>query len=92
MSCPLFLLLEPFFLSFTAAMPVLIAWLYSNTRSVFLCQLMHVCSTGSLVVFSPPQVAAAQEAFWYVVYAAALWIAVALALVYGVKTLRSVQD
>jgi len=85
----------PFFLSFTAAMTamrVLIAWLYSNTRSVLLCQLMHVSSTGSLVIFSPPRVSAAQEVFWYAVYAAALWIAVALlALVYGTKNLRSVQ-
>jgi membrane protease YdiL (CAAX protease family) len=85
----------PFFLSFTAAMTamrVLIAWLYSNTTSVLLCQLMHVSSTGSLVIFSPPHVSAAQEVFWYAVYAAALWIAVALlALVYGTKNLRSVQ-
>jgi len=59
---------------------------------VLLCQLMHVSSTGSLVIFSPPRVSAAQEAFWYAVYAAALWIAVALlALVYGTKNLRSVQ-
>jgi uncharacterized protein len=85
----------PFFLSFTAAMTamrVLIAWLYSNTRSVLLCQLMHVFSTGSLVIFSPPRVSAAQEVFWYAVYAAALWIAVALlALVYRTKSLKSVQ-
>ena len=85
----------PFFLSFTAAMTamrVLIAWLYSNTTSVLLGQLMHVSSTGSLVIFSPPHVSAAQEVFWYAVYAAALWIAVALlALVYGTKNLRSVQ-
>jgi hypothetical protein len=82
----------PFFLSFTAAMTamrVLIAWLYSNTRSVLLCQLMHVCSTGSLVIFSPPRVSAAQEAFWYAVYAAALWIVVALlAVVRGTTNLR----
>ncbi len=81
------------------AMRVLIAWLYSNTRSVLLCQLMHVFSTGSLVISSPPRVSAAQEVFWYAVYAAALWIAVAfLALVYGAKawspyqTSRSVGD
>jgi len=39
--------------------------------------------TGHL---QPPRVSAAQEVFWYAVYAAALWIAVAfLALVYGAK-------
>ena len=85
----------PFFLSFTAAMTamrVLVVWLYSNTRSVLLCH-MHICSTGSLVVFSPLRVSAAQEVFWYAVYAATLWIAVALlALVYGTKNLESVQS
>jgi len=69
-----------FFLSFTAAMTamrVLISWLYSHSRSIPLAQLMHACSTGSLVVFSPPLASARQEAFWYAAYAAALWILVA---------------
>ena len=82
----------PSFLAFAAAMTamrVLIAWLYSNTGSVLLAQLMHACSTGALVIFSPPGVSAAQEAFWYALYAAALWLAVALvAFTFG-KTLRS---
>jgi uncharacterized protein len=69
-----------FFFAFAAcmtAMRVLIAWLYTNTKSVFLAQLMHIFSTGSLVIFSPPAVTAAQEAFWYAGYAAALWLLVA---------------
>ncbi|MGC2530033.1 MAG: CPBP family intramembrane glutamic endopeptidase [Candidatus Acidiferrum sp.] len=69
-----------FFLAFAAAMTamrVLISWLYSHTKSVLLAQLMHVFSTGSLVVFSPPAATAPQEAFWYTVYAAALWLLVA---------------
>jgi membrane protease YdiL (CAAX protease family) len=81
----------PFFLAFAAAMiamRVLIAWLYSNTKSVLVCQLMHVCSTGSLVIFSPPRVNAAQEAFWYASYAAALWLVVGLlAVFYGARNL-----
>ena len=76
-----------FFLSFTAAMTamrVLIAWLYSNTNSVLLAQLLHASSTGSLVIFSPPRVTAAQESLWYAVYAAALWLVVAIiAATYG---------
>jgi len=38
-----------YFLAFTAAMTamrVLIAWLYTNTQSIFLAQLMHVSSTA----------------------------------------------
>jgi len=71
----------PFLLAFTAAMTamrVLIAWVYSNTNSVLLAQLLHTSSTGSLVVFSPGRVTAAQESLWYAVYAAALWLVVAV--------------
>jgi membrane protease YdiL (CAAX protease family) len=69
-----------FFLAFTAAMTamrLLISWLYAHTKSIPLAQLMHACSTGSLVVFSPPAANAAQEALWYATYAAALWLLVA---------------
>jgi membrane protease YdiL (CAAX protease family) len=80
-----------YFLAFTGAMTamrVLIAWVYTNTRSILLAQFMHASSTGSLVVFSPPHANAAQEALWYAVYAAALWIAVAIvATIFG-KQLR----
>src|SRR5580704_7926648 len=71
----------PFFLAFTAAMTamrVLIAWTYANTKSVVLAQLLHASSTGSLVIFSPPRVTAAQESLWYALYAGALWLVVAL--------------
>jgi membrane protease YdiL (CAAX protease family) len=71
----------PFFLAFTAAMTamrVLIAWTYANTKSVVLAQLFHASSTGSLVIFSPPRVTAAQESLWYALYAGALWLVVAL--------------
>ena len=77
----------PYFLAFTMAMTamrVLIVWMYTDTRSVALAQMMHVCSTGSLVVFSPNRVTAAKEAMWYAVYGAALWGIVALLLkIYG---------
>ena len=73
--------LFPYFLAFIAvmtAMRVLIAWLYANTRSIFLAQLMHVSSTGSLVALSPPVVTARQEAIWYGIYAGVLGVVVAL--------------
>jgi membrane protease YdiL (CAAX protease family) len=76
----------PFFLAFAAAMTalrVLICWAYTNTRSVFLAQLLHISSTSSLVVFSPA-VSAAREVFWYALYAAALWLLVVVVRVrYG---------
>ena len=70
-----------FFLAFTVAMTamrVLICWIYTNTESVLLAQLMHVSSTGSLVIFSAPRVSAAQEAMWYSLYGASLWVLVAI--------------
>jgi uncharacterized protein len=83
-----------YFLAFAGAMSamrVLICWIYANTKSVWLCQLMHAVSTSSLVVFSPTAVTAAQEALWYAVYAAALWTVVAaIVLVFGtgLKSIR----
>jgi membrane protease YdiL (CAAX protease family) len=71
----------PFFLAFTLAMTamrVLIAWVYTNTTSVLLAQLMHVSSTGSLVLLSAPRVTAVQEVMWYSLYGTVLWVAVAM--------------
>jgi len=71
----------PFFLAFTLAMTamrVLIAWIYTNTGSVLMAQLMHVSSTGSLVMFSAPRVTAQQEVMWYALYGTVLWVAVAI--------------
>jgi hypothetical protein len=53
-------------------MRVLICWIYTNTNSVFMTQLMHVSSTGSIVIFSAPRVTAAQEVMWYGLYGASL--------------------
>lgn len=64
------------FVGAMAAMRVLIAWFYERTQSVALAQLVHISSTGSLVIFSPPAVTPTQEATWYALYAAALWILV----------------
>lgn len=85
----------PFFLAFSfamTAMRVLIAWIYTNTNSVLLAQLMHISSTGSLVLFSPAHVTAAQEVVWYAVYGAALWAAVAIVLkLFGTRLRRSMD-
>jgi membrane protease YdiL (CAAX protease family) len=73
--------LPAFFSAFLAAMAairVLIAWFYERTQSIALAQLIHLSSTGSLVVFSPPAVSPLQEASWYTLYAAALWLLVLL--------------
>ncbi len=68
-----------YFLAFALAMTamrVLIGWLYVRTRSLLLVQMMHISSTGALVVFSPTHITAAQEAFWYAGYGVLLWLVV----------------
>ncbi len=83
----------PFALAFIIAMTalrVLIVWIYSNTGSVLLCQIMHASSTGFLVAFSPLTVSPAQESLWYAVYAIGLWIVVALVIMgYGKHFVRT---
>jgi len=76
-----------FFLAFAfamTAMRVLISWLYVNTKSVLLAQLMHVSSTGTLVVFSP-RVSPAQEVIWYSVYGCVLWAVAGVVAVRGFR-------
>jgi membrane protease YdiL (CAAX protease family) len=73
--------LLPFFAAFALAMTamrILIGWLYTNTGSVLLAQLMHISSTGALVIFGAPHVSAGAESFWYALYGLALWLIVAL--------------
>ena len=73
-----------------AAMCVLIAWFYERTQSVALAQLIHIVSTGALVVFSPPAVSPAQEASWYALYPVALW-ALAIFLVTSSRSVNGPQ-
>ena len=71
----------PFLLAFAGAMTamrVLICWVYANTESVLLAQMLHASSTGALAVFSPAHVSAGEEVLWYGVYAVLLWITVGI--------------
>jgi membrane protease YdiL (CAAX protease family) len=80
-----------FFLAFTVAMTavrVLIAWIFTNTQSVFLAQLMHCSSTGALVVFGALRATAGQEVIWYAVYGTALWLVAAVVTLAVGKRLR----
>ena len=71
------------FMFIMTAMRLLIVWVYSKTGSILIAQLMHVISTGSLVVFGPPKVSPAQETMWYALYGGVLWIVVLLIVWYG---------
>ncbi len=83
-----------YFLAFATAMTavrIIISWSYVNTGSVPLAQFLHMISTGSLVIFSPARATASEEAMWYWIYAAALWVVVAMVLWrygYGLRKTR----
>jgi membrane protease YdiL (CAAX protease family) len=68
------------FIAAVSALRVLITWAALRTRSLLIAQLIHISSTGSLVMFGPPRVSPPQEALWYGAYAAALWIVAAVLL------------
>ncbi|MGZ3638638.1 MAG: CPBP family intramembrane glutamic endopeptidase [Ktedonobacterales bacterium] len=64
------------FIALTTALRVLISWMYVNTGSLLLCQLMHASNTGFLAILGPPHISAAQETRSYGLYAAILWVIV----------------
>jgi membrane protease YdiL (CAAX protease family) len=82
----------PFFCAFAAAMiamRVLISWLYVNTGSLAATQLLHMSSTGALVIFAAPGIGAMREVLWYGLYAIALWLVVlGVVRVFGVELKR----
>jgi membrane protease YdiL (CAAX protease family) len=68
-----------FFAAFVAAilaLRVLIAWVYVNTGSLRMAQLLHASSTGFLVILGAPAATPGQEAIWYLAYAGVLWVVV----------------
>jgi membrane protease YdiL (CAAX protease family) len=76
--------LPAFTLAFIVAVSglrVVISWAVQRTRSLPLAQMIHIASTGSLVVFGPSHVAPLQEALWYGAYGVALWVLAAFILV-----------
>lgn len=81
----------PFFLAFTVAMTavrVLISWVTVHTSSILAAQLLHMSSTGALVVFGATRLGPRQEAQWYGLYGLALWLIVALLVLNAGANLR----
>jgi membrane protease YdiL (CAAX protease family) len=66
------------FVALMAGLRVLIAWVYANTESLLGAQLLDASSTGCLVMLGAPNAAPAQEARWYLAYAALEWAVVAV--------------
>lgn len=70
------------FVALVAALRILICWIYRHTENLMLAQLMHASFTGFLAILGATAVAPAQEALWYALDAAVLWLVV-LAVVLG---------
>lgn len=64
------------FLVSMTAMRVLLVWVYTNTRSVLLAQLMRASSTGFLSILVPLSLSPRNDTIFNGVYAVALWAAV----------------
>lgn len=63
------------------AQRVLITWVYNNTGSLLLAQLMHAGSTGGQFILDPLRSTAVNEILWYGTFAVALWVIVAIVVV-----------
>jgi hypothetical protein len=55
---------------------ILMTWVYSHTRSVFVAQLMHASYTGWLIILSPAT--PNTDLLWEAIFAVSLWILVGL--------------
>lgn len=58
---------------------ILMIWVYSHTKSLFLAQLMHASYTGWLIVLSPAT--PNTNLLWEAIFAAVLWIFVGIVAV-----------
>jgi len=83
----------PYFISstlFIMALRVLIVWVYANTKSLLLSQLMHASSTGFLAVFVSTEIAPTNWFIFYITYAFVLWAVVSVVIVkYGKNLVKS---
>ena len=69
---------------------ILMVWVYDNTSSLLVAQLMHFSYTGSLMLFVPT-LSRTDDALVYAVLAVALWIAVGVLLVVQRQTPKTTQ-
>jgi membrane protease YdiL (CAAX protease family) len=69
---------------------VLMVWVYDNTRSGVVAQLMHFGYTGSLALFVP-KLSPIDDALVYAVLAGALWIGVAMVVISQRRDVRTLQ-
>jgi membrane protease YdiL (CAAX protease family) len=77
------------FFLFVMALRVLIVWVYANTRSLLLAQLMHASSTGFLAIIVPMDMEPVYWSILYRVYAVVLCAVAAIVIArYGKQLVR----
>ena len=57
------------------AMRIILSWVYVNTESLFMAQLMHASSSGFLGILVSMSISPANDTLFYIVYSVVLWVA-----------------
>ena len=77
----------PHFVAFCVAMVpmrVILSWVYVNTESVLMAQLMHASSSGFLAILVPMSISPGNDTLFYTVYSFVLWVvAIAIIIKFG---------
>lgn len=66
------------FFVFVVALRIIIAWVYENTGSVLLAQLVHASSSGFLSILVPIKYGGEIWPIFYAVYAVGIWLVAAV--------------
>ncbi len=77
------------FVVFVWALRVLIVWVYVNTESLLLSQLMHASSSGFLALLVPTEIAPQNWVIYYLVYAIVMWVTAAVVISKYGRTLKA---
>lgn len=71
---------------------ILMVWVYANTQSGVVAQLMHFAYTGSLALFVPlAAISYTEDALIYAVLAGGLWLLVAIVVIHQPRAQRAPQ-
>lgn len=62
------------FVLFVVALRIIIVWVYTNTKSLFLSALIHTSSTGFLVMLTPTNIKPINWVIFYSIYALFMWV------------------
>jgi hypothetical protein len=72
---------------FVVALRVIIAWVYENTGSLLLTQLIHASSSGFLTVLVAREYAGETWYIFYAIYAVVIWLVAGLIIIRNEKQL-----